>query len=281
MNLLRDLCHGVGKHPWKTAQHIFTSFSVLFTFVKIITQFFPSIKIEGTAPLMAGVAVSVAWGLHRVWKPSSTSFDISNCNTTIEVRFGDLFAYEGLRIIAVSEFFDSEIGKPVSDKSVHGIFLKRCFGGHPESFDAQIDKELEKVQFRDIPDKIGGKTRCYPIGTTALVTVNSDKYIIFAFTQTDPATCKVHADVKVMWDALHSLWDRARIESGGHSVNLPLVGSGLSGLGLPTRDLLNLLILSAITETKARQITDRIRIVLHQSKFEDVDLRDIKKHWKE
>jgi len=83
----------------------------------------------------------------------------------------------------------------------------------------------------------------------------------------------------MMWVALHQLWQRARIELGGHSLNIPLVGSGLSGLGLPTRDLLNLIILSAITETKAKQVTHRIRIVLHRDRFDDLDLRDVKQHW--
>ena len=64
-------------------------------------------------------------------------------------------------------------------------------------------------------------------------------------------------------------------------MNLPLVGSGLSGLGLPTRDLLNLIILSAITETKSKGITRRIRIVLHRDRFDSLDLRDVKRHWEE
>jgi hypothetical protein len=85
----------------------------------------------------------------------------------------------------------------------------------------------------------------------------------------------------MMWVALNDLWQRVRIESGGYAVNLALVGSGLSGLGLPTRDLLNLIILSAITETKAKEVTQRIRIVLHRSRFDDLDLRDVKQHWKE
>ncbi|MGH9680780.1 MAG: macro domain-containing protein, partial [Candidatus Acidiferrales bacterium] len=97
----------------------------------------------------------------------------------------------------------------------------------------------------------------------------------------DPATCKVSTDVTMMWLALHHLWQRVRIESGGYPVNLPLVGSGLSGIGLPTRDLLNLIILSAITETKAKEVTQRIRIVLHRDQFEKLDLRDVRQYWKE
>jgi len=84
-----------------------------------------------------------------------------------------------------------------------------------------------------------------------------------------------------MWGALHELWQRARIESGGHAVNLPLIGGGLSGVGLPTRDLLNLIILSAVTETKSKEVTQRIRIVLHRDRFDDLDLMDVKQYWKE
>jgi len=170
--------------------------------------------------------------------------------------------------------------KPVSDKSVHGIFLQKCFGGYQESFDKQVDEQLKNINSTYV-EKIEGKCKCYPIGSTALVTVNQDRYVAFAFAKTDPKTCKAYSDVTLMWVALHKLWERARIESGGHAVNLPLVGSGLSGLGLPTRDLLNLIILSAITETKSKEVTQRIRIVLHRSRFDDLDLRDVRQHWKE
>ena len=96
----------------------------------------------------------------------------------------------------------------------------------------------------------------------------------------DPVTCKAYSEVTMMWVALRiNPWQRARAESGGHPLNLPLVGSGLSGLGLPTRDLLNLIILSAITETKAKQVTPTIRIVLHRDRFEELDLREVKAHW--
>lgn len=280
MRALLDLGRGILRHPWKTTQYIFTCFSVLFTLVKAITFFIPSIKIAGPAPLTVAIALSLIYGLGKVWKPSKIEICVANCNSTIEVIFGDLFRQDGIRVIAVNEFFDSEIGKPVSDKSVHGIFLKQCFGGHQESFDKQVDDQLKDVEAHGVT-KVAGKTKRYPIGTTALVTVNEDRYVLFAFAKTDPTTCKAYSDVTLMWVSLHKLWCRARIEAGGHPVNLPLVGSGLSGLGLPTRDLLNLIILSAITETKSKEITRRIRIVLHRDRFDNLDLRDVKRHWEE
>lgn len=174
------------------------------------------------------------------------------------------------------------MGKPVSDKSVHGIFLQKCFSGTREAFDKQVEEELKSAQHQIENLKTEGKNKRYKIGTTALIRVNNDKekYLLFAFSTADPVTCKASSDVTKMWDALHELWQRARTEAGGHDLNLPLVGSGLSGLGLPARDLLNLIVLSAITETKSKAITQRIRIVLHRDRHsEEIDLRDVKKYW--
>jgi hypothetical protein len=120
MTSLVDLWRGIYRHPWKTIQYIFTSFSVIFTLVKATTYFFPAIKIEGVFALTAAIVISVVFGLRKVWKPSRIEIPVAHCNTVIEVIFGDLFNQDGIRAIAVNEFFDSKIGKPVSDKSIHG-----------------------------------------------------------------------------------------------------------------------------------------------------------------
>lgn len=281
MQAVYDLIRGVSRHPWKTGGFIYLAFSALFTVVQAVNFFDNKIKFEGVLYFSVMILLSVGFALWRVGKPSKIEVDIAHTNTVIEIVFGDLFKMDGIKIISVNEFFDSQIGKPVSEKSLHGAFLKRSFGGHPQSFDAQIDSELANVAYTDVPQKTEGKTKAYPIGTTAVVTVNQDSYILFALTKSDPITCKASSDVTLMWVAMHGAWQRARVEAGGHDINIALIGGGLSGLGLPTRDLLNLIILSAITETKSQEITRRIRIVLHRDRFEDLDLRDVKKHWKE
>lgn len=281
MNSIGDLGRGLMRSPLKAAGYVFSSFSMIFTLIKALNHFVPEVKIEGLVALLSVVSISVVIGLKKVWKPSKIDICVANCATRIEVVFGDLFAQEGIRAVAVNDFFDSELGKPVSDRSLHGMLIQKCFGGHPEPFDKQVSAQLAGVASTTVVEKVEGKNQQYAIGTTAMLEANSDRYLVFALAHSDPQTCKANADVTMMWNALNKLWARARVECGGHSLNLPLVGSGLSGLGLPTRDLLNLLILSAITVTKASEITTRIRIVLHRDRFNDLDLRDVKKHWEE
>jgi hypothetical protein len=280
VNSLQDLWRGILRHPLRFVGYAFTAFSVIYTLIKGLNLFVPGFTIEGPIALTAVVIFCLAYGLKEVWKPSKINLKISHTNTTLEVLFGDLFQQPGIRVIAVNEFFDSKLGKPVSPQSLHGIFLQKCFGGHPESFDKQVADQLKGIQGKSI-SRSDGKAMSYPIGTTAMVAVNEDNYAVFALCKSDPETLKASATVNMMWDALHHLWQRARNELGGRDLNLPLIGSGLSGLGLPTRDLLNLIILSAITETKTSEVTQRIRIVLHRSKFDDLDLRDVRKHWEE
>jgi hypothetical protein len=280
MRALKDLWRGIKRHPWKTAGYIFTAFSVLFTLIKGVNQFFPGVKVEGPYAFAVIILVSLCFGLKKVWKPSDIKIKVANSDTTIEVLFGDLFAQDGIRAIAVNEFFDSALGKPVSEKSLHGYFLNKCFGGYPQPFDKQVEEQLAKEAIEDVP-RTEGKTKKYKIGTTAMLNAEKDRYLVFALTHTDITNCMATADVTMMWIALHHVWQRARAECGGAPLNLPLVGGGLAKIGLPTRDLLNLIILAAITETKEKSITQRIRIVLHRDRFEDLDLRDVQAHWKE
>jgi len=280
MRNLKDLWFGVIRHPFRTATEAFIAFSVLWTLTESFSYFVPGFDLKGRFWLSVFGFISFCWAVDRAWKPSKVEFKVATCDTVIEIVFGDIFLRDGIRAIPVSEFFESLLGKPVSDRSLHGIFLKTAFGGQPESFDKQVDTELISVP-SIISPKSEGKSKSYPIGTTALIRVNDDRYLLFALTKTDLQTCKVYSDVSMMWQALHCLWQRARIEAGGNPFNVPLVGSGLSGLGLPSRDLVNLIVLSAITETKAKKITSRIRIVLHRDRFEELDLREVKRHWKE
>src|SRR5258708_1463080 len=163
MQSAQDLFYGFVRHPWKSVTYGFTCFSVLFTVVKAIVQFFPQFKIQGPFPLILAILISLGWAAKQVWKPSETTIKIAYCNTTIEVIFGDIFEQDGIKAISVSEYFDTMLGKPVSDKSLHGTFIKKCFGGHPESLDAQLDEQLRDIKGTET-EKVEGKTVCYSVG---------------------------------------------------------------------------------------------------------------------
>jgi len=278
-NYVKGIFIGIKYHPWRAFIYLFASFSVLWTLVEGVTYFIPSLDFRGIAPLITVVVISIIYTAVKIRHPSKIKIPIRHTNTQIEIKFGDIFKEDGFRVIAVNEFFDSEIGLPVSANSLHGIFLSRCFGGHSQAFDQIIEEELKDSPGENVT-RPQGKERKYPIGTTATIPVNNDHYLCFALTKTEINTCKAYADMPTLWQALIGLWQKARISVGGSALVLPLVGSGLSGISIPTRELLDLVVLSVITESKRRQITTCIRIILTPDRYEEVELKEIKRHWR-
>jgi len=276
---LEGIILGIRKHPWTSLVYFFASFSVLWTLIEGLTHFIPTLNIQGIPSLLVVLVIGIVYSVFKIRRPTSVTFGIAHTNTKIQIKFGDLFDEEGVRCIAVNEFFDSELGIPVSKNSLHGILLSRCFGGHPDAFDKIIFNELVDSPSEAVPKEQGKETR-YPIGTTANVTVNSDRYMCFALCHTDIDTLKAEADVPTLWQALEGLYSKARYSLGGAPLVLPLVGSGLSGIGLPTRDLLDLIVLSIIAENKKKQIATLIKIILTTDRFDEVDLAEVRKYWR-
>jgi len=251
----------------------------MWTIVEGLTYFISSLDLRNIRSLITVLIISIIYTVLKIRQPSKIEISLSHTNTNIEIIFGDIFKEDGFRVISVNEFFDSELGLPVSEKSLHGILLSKCFGGYGKSFDDIIERELESIP----SDHIGrnqGKTKKYPIGTTALVPINNDRYLCFALCKTDISTCKAYSDVPTLWQALIGLWQKARVVLGGNVLVIPLIGSGLAGIGLPPRELLYLIILSAVAETKTKEITTCIRIVLSQNYFNIIDLNEVKRYWR-
>jgi len=276
---MKTFLHNITYAPLKFLKEIGAALGILLGSYQGITIFFPNLlkDLVDWKVFLSIIFISIIYGLSRIWKPSKISFNIPHTNTTIEIFFGNLFKQDGWKVVPVNDFFDSKIGKPVSNKTLHGILIEEHLKGN--SFDNIVDNQLTNIPSEIITKKNDERQRRYPIGTT--VTMETDgKYLLFALSKTDPETYKAHCDVAIMWLALEGLLKLAKIESNGDPINFPLIGNGQSSVGLSENDLLNLLILSIITETKKQQrIADKIRIVLKKDLFEKLDLRDVKQRW--
>jgi hypothetical protein len=157
---------------------------------------------------------------------------------------------------------------------LHGAFISRVLRGQAQSFDALVAPALSGRPFEEVP-RPSGNGRRFPIGTTAAVDVGATRYLLFALARTDVKTLKASASVHDLWDALAGLWTEMRIRSNGEAVFMPLVGSGLSGVGLPEPVLLGLLLTSFAYHTKTTKITSRLTIVLSPHLKDHLDLSDV------
>jgi Domain of unknown function (DUF6430) len=210
----------------------------------------------------------------------STSFRIPTTNTTVEILFDDFFQCRGHWAIPVNEFFDGQTGHLVSLYSVHGQFIQRVFQDDATGCEAAIDEALVGKKSRVKQGRLVARNRSYPTGTTAVLDSGGRKAFLFVATATDLHTAKSQSNVAMMWEALEGLWKEVRAHSGGDQINIPLVGSGRAGIGLEPIHLLRLILISLLVATREAEITKAVRIVLHESMLDRIDLREIHAEWR-
>lgn len=276
---MRGIIFGIKKHPLRILIYWFAAFSIVWTLIEGVTYFISINHLKNGYSLSLIIIGGLLYAVLANRYLDEINIPIRHTNSEINIRFGDIFETDGVRVIAVNEFFDSELGIPVSEKSLHGMFISKCFGGHGDTFDKIVSEELKEIPSQNVENRKHGKKFKYPIGSSVEVIADGKRYLCFALTHTDIHTSKAYADVSILWKALNGLWDKARVILGGDCLVIPLIGSGLSGIGLPPRELLMLLILSIITESKKQIIGNCIKIILHEDIYDKIDLKEIKEYW--
>lgn len=275
-NLFNRITLGVNRQPLNVIISAAISYGALWGILEPLPHFFATDILQGAFKYVIFIIVSIVIGFIRIIPKRRIIFKIFNTNTHVEIIFGNLFEQKGFKAIPVNEYFDSEIGDPVSPNSVHGIFIQQQLNGVSESFDIYVERALKNIQFEEVA-RNRGKSRRYELGTTAVITINDVRYFLFAFSKTNIQTLKAHTTVPQMWIALEGLWNSIRNNSGGTLVSLPLVGSGRAGVGLELQYLLSMLLFSLTDSVKKKDLNQTIRIVILDYNFDEIDLSAIKK----
>jgi hypothetical protein len=278
MKMIRAITLGIKRHPLRFFGGIFLAYSALWTVVESLSHFLPQFKLQGAKDYFELIAAAVLIALGRIYQPREIEFQVKHCNTKVRLVFGNIFSAGGYIAIPVNEFFDSELGSAVSAKSLHGMVISDHFGGHTVGFDQSVAKDLTELPTQQVFRPFG-KQQKYPIGTTAHVKTNSRNFLLFALSRTDISTFKASADIADLVRSLEGLCAKARNVLGGEKLVLPLVGGGLSGIGLPSDNLLQIILTVIVNETKKQQVAEEIYIVLHPSRFDEIELELIKRQW--
>lgn len=269
---------GIRRHPKRFLLAIVFGFTTLWTVLEPIFALLDIKTTENSCCYLTGyIIISLIIALIFVYPKKKVKFGLTNTNTKVEIEFGDLFKTTGHKVISASEFFDSKIGKPVSPKSLQGVFINTILGGHTNIFDNAVNTQLAGQEIGTV-HRVDGKTSKYDIGTTITIEHNQSLYFIFALTNTDN-DCNANSTPSIMLKALEGLWNKVRIEGNGIEVNLPLIGNGLSRIGLPPSQLLQLTLISLLKAVKERDLSSTIRIVLTEDVFDKIDLEIIKNNW--
>lgn len=200
-------------------------------------------------------------------------------DTRIVIKFGDIFQEEGWQAIAVNDFFDSIVDdRFVSSKSLHGILLQKYWAGNTDDWNRQVDEQLTATECSS-EKRNGGKQSRYRIGTTVAVKQAGNKFLCVALSRTDISNQEAKASSSDLHQAVRGLLQKARSVCGDESLSIPLMGSGLSRVGIKNNILVGLILTAIFEETKINKVTSEIRIVLPKEKASEINLASLQKDW--
>ena len=205
---------------------------------------------------------------------NSNAFD-----TRIVIKFGDIFREQGWRAIAVNDFFDAIVDDHlVSSKSLHGVLLQEYWAGNTDDWNRQVEEQLSGTTCSSETRNVGKQDR-YAIGTTAAVKTEGDRYLCVALSHTDISNQETRASATDLHQAVRGLLRKARSVCANERLSIPLMGSGLSRVGIKNNVLLHLILVGIFEETKINKITSEICIVLPREKVSELNLASVKKDW--
>jgi hypothetical protein len=205
------------------------SSAAFFAAISFITIFFDFP--DGTKPLAFLVIVLLFILLYLyTWNKlrNLTDVRIKIDSTTVNVKVGDIFKQDGLKVIAFNEFFDTLVdNKVIAEKSLNGQFLKNNLNIKINELDILINEHnfhMDEILERNVERHAGKSTR-YKLGT---IFVHED-YLLAAFSKFNQKN-KAYLTMPQYLEFMINFWDNINRIYAQRSVSTTIMGSGITSI---------------------------------------------------
>lgn len=229
----------------------FINFSELFKDKNIILMVG---KIIGTIILILVISVFYAF-LRTKCKKKVNYF--KNNGYTVTGKYGNILDSIDLGnvniVVPVNRCYDTIIDDfVISSNSVHGQIMQYLFQNDlisKEELDRNIEKSMKEQNIEaenigndvSIGGKSKGKYKRYPVGSVALVVIDTVRFHFIAFSKIEKNKTAITKDLDyliVLNQIVENIWKN----SNGSPIYMPLIGSGLSKLNYDSNQLLKFMI---------------------------------------
>lgn len=279
---IEKICLGFNRNRKKFAVSFFSSFAVIWTLIEAITSLLITdssfdLSSKRIIFILFLVVLSVCFGLWSVYPPAEVVLRMGSRNTRLIIHFGNLFDEKGIIVIPASQYFESEIEEYISPKSLQAQFIERYYHGNRLKYKNDIKTILKDAIFTE-EERGMGLERRYILGESPVLSIGVQKFIHLAITETEIKKFepRINASIDTLVFALRKLWQKIISESNGESVVMPLLGSGITGVGLPPQRILELNLIVMQEALSSNHTLPEVRIVLHYpSVFSEIDLTKI------
>ena len=208
-------------------------------------------------------------------RKSSFAWKINGTNLTVEIALCDFFKQEGLKVIHVTDTFDTDltVSNLIDPKTLHGQFLNR-FHTKRKEIDRQIMEELESYDGKR-NNELPAKKYSYPIGTVVMINIAENHYALTAYSNMQPNKHAVMPQNKEGYnDFLVTMWvNLAQKTTTDETVNVVVFGEGLNRMpaSFTKQKKISEIIRSFIDCSLAGVSCKKLRICLKYNKKENLE----------
>ncbi|WP_297520263.1 macro domain-containing protein [uncultured Clostridium sp.] len=254
---------------------ILSVLSLICSFIFIFIEVPTSDKV-----IVAGVLIVILVGIYIVlWRGANKleKVEIKINNSVIEVKIGDVFQENGLKVIAFNEYFDTIVdNKIISEKSLNGLYIKNIVNDIDklDRLIADDDELKDKIEEENTSRRRGKKIK-YRLGSI----VEVKEYLLIAFSKFDNS----NRAYLYMYDYINCLmifWNEIDRIYAGRSVSIPLLGSGITRFKeyetISHQELLELLIWSFKVSRVKFNYPSKVTIIVHESQKDKINFYRLK-----
>lgn len=254
---------------------ILSVISLIFSFVFIV------VEIPDNKKLIAGVILIILLILSYIilWIKAnlSESAKIKINNSVIEVRVGDIFKENELKVIPFNEYFDTQVdNKIISEKTLNGMYVNQIFKDVNKLNNLMDGDERLKDNFLECNNKrFSGKKNKYKLGSI----FEHENYLLTAFSKFDEDN-RAYLGVSDYINFLLNFWNEVDIVYAGRSISIPLLGSGITRFKgydmISEQELLELLIWSFKVSRIKFKYPSQVSIIIHESTKDKINFYKLK-----
>lgn len=203
-----------------------------------------------------------------------THINLNIEGSPVEVKFGDIFKEEGLKVIAFNEYFDTLVdNKVIAESTLNGFFIKNYIENIP-LFDEQIynDLHLQEKVIGTNENRLLGKKTQYKLGS---IFKYQSQYLLTAFSRFDEKN-RAYLSMQDYISCLLEFWNEIDIIYAGRTIVIPLLGSGITRFrgyeNVSEQELLELLLWTFKVSRIRFRYPSKVSIVVGYDKKDKVSL---------
>lgn len=238
--------------------------SIIFSFISILIDIPDNYKVK----VSVGFILFFLFTYIILWIKANSlnKVRLKINNSVIDVKIGDIFKESDLKVIGFNEYFDTLVdNRIISDKTLNGIYINKFVNDLDVLNESINNDEHCKDQIIEINNnRKSGKKKKYRLGTI----FQHNDYLLAAFSKFDNNN-RAYLYMSDYINFLINFWNEVDIIYAGHSISIPLLGSGITRFKeynmISEQELLELLIWSFKVSRIKFKYPSQVVIVIHES----------------